>query len=63
MPHPAKTCFADPVVFVKDGTDHVAFVMKTHDDDPHMACLVYYCPVSHAWQEALDVKSNPEWEA
>lgn len=69
MSHPAKTCFADRVVYLKNGRQHVAFVIKTHDD-PHMACLVFYCPDTHAWYEATDVKfsaspaegcySNPE---
>lgn len=60
--HAAKTLFADPVVYFPptpaDGVSkpHVAFVMKTHDDDPHMGCLVFYCPATHTWKEAYNVK-------
>lgn len=61
MSHPSKTLLADPVVYYKAGNPqgHVAFVIKTHDDDPHMACLVFYCPVSHGWFEAYNVKFGP----
>lgn len=58
MAHPAKTLFADPVVYTKNSKPHVAFVIKVHDDYPHMACLVYYCPDTHNWYEAMDVKFN-----
>lgn len=55
--HPAKTILNEQVCyFPEDGTSHVAFVIKTHADDPHKACLVYYCPDSHAWKEAYDVR-------
>jgi hypothetical protein len=59
--HPAKTLFADRVVYHANpdthgaNRPHVAFVIRTHDDDPHMACLVFYCPDTHAWHEAYDV--------
>lgn len=43
-----------PVVLNKGGVPHAATVIKTHDDDPCMACLVYYCPVTHAWQEEMN---------
>lgn len=61
MAHPAKTLMADPVVYYPAPADseskpHVAFVIRTHDDDPHCACLVFYCPVTHAWKEAYNVK-------
>jgi len=54
MPHPAKTLFGENVVLTKNGKPHVAFVMHTHNDDPHKACLVYYCPVTHTWKEELN---------
>jgi hypothetical protein len=60
--HPAKTLFADRVVYYTapgkgdvNWQPHVAFVIRTHDDDPHMACLAFYCPDTHAWHEAYNV--------
>ena len=52
MNHPAKTLLGETVLLKKGGEDH-AIVIRTHDDDPHKACLVYYCPVSHTWQEEI----------
>ncbi len=53
MKHPAKTLMGESVVFTKNGKPHAAIVTHTHVDDPHKACLVYYCPVSHSWQEEV----------
>lgn len=55
--HPDKTCLGDRVIFYRKGDDcgHVAFVIRTHDDNPHMACLVAYCPKTHQWFEATMV--------
>jgi len=51
--HPAETLMADRVVYFKAGKPHVAFVTCVHS--AHCANLVYYCPVTHAWQEASNV--------
>ncbi len=58
MPHPDKTCLGDRVLYFSDASakGKVALVIRTHDDDPHMGCLAYYCPESHAWKEAYNVK-------
>jgi hypothetical protein len=56
--HPDRTCLADRVVFYRQGDPcgHVAFAIETHADDPHCACLVFYCPKTHQWYEALNVQ-------
>jgi len=58
--HPDKTCFADRVVYHHKAPNgaieqRVAFVFKTHDDDPHMACLIYYCLATKKFQEAYNI--------
>lgn len=70
--HPAKTILGERVLYFPQGglEAHVAFVIKTHDD-PHMACLVFYCPATHQWKEVYNVRFgkaddrayyvNPEW--
>jgi hypothetical protein len=58
--HPDKTCFADRVVYYHktpkgDIAQRVALVIETHADDPHKACLIYYCRATKAWQEAYNI--------
>ncbi len=65
MAHPDKTCFADRVVYIKNGTEHVASVIGVYTDDPHKADLLFYCEVAHKWDEVYGVKfgtdfKNPE---
>lgn len=66
MAHPAKTMLGDPVIYHKAGEEEcrgrIAFVIKTHDDDPHLACLVAYCPTSHQWFEVHDVKFGKPYD-
>ena len=53
------TWFGDKLYFNKDGMPHVAFIINHYDDAPNKADLVYYCPVAHAWQEAVGVTMGP----
>jgi len=57
MNHVSKTLLGDRVIYYngKDDCGHVAFVIKTHQD-PHCACLTFYCPVTHQWYEAAMVR-------
>ncbi len=61
MAHPSKTLIGETVVYNLNGKPHAALVMHVHPDDPHKACLVYYCPVSHAWKEAIDVEFGKDY--
>jgi hypothetical protein len=55
--HPARTILHEQVCYVPQGKDaHLAFVIKTFDDDPHSAVLVYYCPFTHSWRETERVR-------
>ncbi len=63
--HPDYTCVADRVVYAKHSKPHVAFVTAVNADDSHVADLVFYCTVDHAWKEAPGVRfgvdfTNPE---
>lgn len=57
MAHPPETYICDRVLFYPKGDEtkpHVAFVIEVYSE--HCADLVYYCPVSHKWQEAKKVE-------
>ena len=52
MAHVAKTLLNDRVNYHKDGKEYAAIIVKVHDDQPHVACLTYYCPDSKEWLHA-----------
>lgn len=55
--HPARTILHEQVCYVPVGKNpHLAFVIKTFDDDPHSAVLVYYCPLTRSWRETERVR-------
>lgn len=42
------------VIFFKDTRWHIAFIIKNYADSDNVD-LVFYCPVTHLWQEAINV--------